>query len=107
MRLAAVTTLQFALVEGRDCLAKSNQRAVRCVRLTFQAQVVLLGLRPVVFPEAEIVGTVEQCRMVDVKPERAVNVALAQRKSHQRGTVCYNGFEHRLLARRIAQLDAG
>ena len=28
-------------------------------------------------------------------------------KSRQRGTVCHNRLEHRLLARRIAQLDAG
>lgn len=42
--------------------------------------------------------------MIDVKPERAVLVALARNQVDQRGTVQGNGLKHGLLARWVREL---
>ena len=88
-------------------MAQCSQVGVRTVRLALQTQIVLLGFLPVMLPKAEVVGALEQRRVVDVQPERAMDVAAAERQARQRGTVSHHGLEHRLLARRVAQLDTG
>ena len=83
------------------------QIGIRTVRLAFQAKVVLLRLLPMLFPKAEVIGALEQRRVVDVEPEGTVDVTCTQRQARQRSTIGHGRLKHRLLACRIAQLNAG
>ncbi|CAG2153755.1 hypothetical protein LMG6866_04502 [Ralstonia mannitolilytica] len=104
---AAIAALQFALIEGRDGLAQRDQRGIRGVRPALHAEVVLLGLRSVALQVVELAGPLEQRRVVGIQPEGAVGVAPACHETQQRGAVPGGSLEHRLLAGRVGQLDAG
>ncbi|KRH79091.1 hypothetical protein FERRO_01520 [Ferrovum sp. JA12] len=105
--LAAVTALQLALVEGRNIGAQCGQGGIRCVGDGFDAQVMLLGVGRLALEVIHITGTVKQFRVLDVQPERAMDVALACGQCCQGSSVTGGHLEHGLRSGRIAKSDTG
>ncbi len=67
--LRAIAALPLPLVKRRNGLAQPGHRYFGVDRRALDAEVVLLGLCAVMCPEIEIAGTLEQRRVMGVKPE--------------------------------------